>query len=417
MASSSRRFIARTVRRTLLRYVRSGTRRRDHGPDVFILVLSAWGMGGTVRAVHNLAGYLAQRHDVRLISVYRRRQEPFFGSFPPGVSAVALDDRRAGATPRALAPLRKLLLGRGSVLYNRAEIHSGDFSLWTDLQIVRQLRGRSGFAIGTRPGLNMMLADLAVPGLITIGEEQMNLAAHRGVVRAAIARRYPRLDALAVLTEADVEAYTKLLDGRAPRLVRIPNTVRAMEGVQADMSSRTVLAAGRLSGQKGFDMLVRAFARIPDRHPDWRLRIVGRGKKQEALQRQIDEAGLSGPITLAPASRELEEEMRRCSIFVLSSRFEGFPLVLLEAMYAGMAVVSFDCPTGPRDVIDDHRNGILVPAQDVDGLGDAIGELIADDDLRRRCGAAAAVTARRYTMDAVGPRWDALLAELRAGRA
>jgi glycosyltransferase involved in cell wall biosynthesis len=101
---------------------------------------------------------------------------------------------------------------------------------------------------------------------------------------------------------------------------------------------------------------------------------------------------------------------------VLSSRFEGFPLVLLEAMEAGMAVVAFDCPTGPADIIEDHRNGLIVPAKDVDALGAALLEMIQDDELRRRCAAGAIESAREYTMDAVGPRWDALLADLRGAR-
>jgi glycosyltransferase involved in cell wall biosynthesis len=108
--------------------------------------------------------------------------------------------------------------------------------------------------------------------------------------------------------------------------------------------------------------------------------------------------------------------MATSSIFVLSSRFEGFPLVLLEAMSKGLGIVAFDCPTGPADIVDDHRNGILVPAADVAGLARGIIELIEDDALRRRCAAAAVETAHRYTMEQVGPQWNALLDELRAAR-
>jgi glycosyltransferase involved in cell wall biosynthesis len=108
--------------------------------------------------------------------------------------------------------------------------------------------------------------------------------------------------------------------------------------------------------------------------------------------------------------------MERASIYALSSRFEGFPLVLLEAMGKGMAPVAFDCPTGPADIIDDHRNGLLVPFKDVAALGAALLEMIEDEELRRRCGAAAVETARSYTMEAVGPMWDRLLADLRTAK-
>jgi glycosyltransferase involved in cell wall biosynthesis len=112
--------------------------------------------------------------------------------------------------------------------------------------------------------------------------------------------------------------------------------------------------------------------------------------------------------------------MAQASIYVLSSRFEGFPLVLIEAMSKGMACVAFDCPTGPADIVDDHRNGLLVPAKDVEGLTAALMEMVADEELRRRCGEAAVETAERFTMAAIGPRWDEMMQALlqeRAGRA
>ena len=95
--------------------------------------------------------------------------------------------------------------------------------------------------------------------------------------------------------------------------------------------------------------------------------------------------------------------MAQASVYALSSRFEGFPLVLVEAMSKGMACVAFDCPTGPADIIDDHRNGLLVPAKDVEGLTAALMEMVEDEELRRRCGDAAIETAREYTMAAIGP--------------
>ena len=160
-----------------------------------------------------------------------------------------------------------------------------------------------------------------------------------------------------------------------------------MGGPKADMESKTVLAAGRLTAQKGFDFLIAAWAEVAPRHPDWRLRICGRGHLEDRLRQQIAEAGLGESISLEGPSDRLEEDMASSSIFVLSSRFEGFPLVLLEAMGKGLGIVAFDCPTGPGDIVDDHENGILVPAQDVAGLAAGINELIEDDALRRRCAA------------------------------
>jgi glycosyltransferase involved in cell wall biosynthesis len=130
----------------------------------------------------------------------------------------------------------------------------------------------------------------------------------------------------------------------------------------------------------------------------------------------IDERGLSDVIELPGPSENLGDDMAKASVFVLSSRFEGFPLVLLEAMSKALAIVAFDCPTGPGDIVEDHQNGILVPAKDIDGLARGIREMIEDEELRRRCGPAAAETAHKYTMEVIGPRWDELLKELREAR-
>ena len=380
-----------------------------------ILIGSAWGMGGTIRAAHNLAGYLAATgREVEMLSAYRRRDTPFMGEFEPGVEVVALDDQREGVRPRWREALVRLLR-RPSVLMEPSDIRFGDYSLLTDVQLVRRLRRGAGVIVGTRPSLNILIARLAMPGWITVGEEQMNLHVHSAPLRKEMRRRYGQLDALAVLTERDREDYRSWLDGRAPRLERIPNTVRALDDRRADLDAKVVLAAGRLTPQKGYDMLVPAWETVAAARPDWHLRICGRGQHREKLEAMIRERGLEKHVTLAPAAEDLGAEMERASIYALSSRFEGFPLVLLEAMGKGMAPVAFDCPTGPADIIDDHRNGLLVPFKDVAALGAALLEMIQDDELRHACGTAAVETARGFTMEAVGPMWDRLLAELRAG--
>ncbi len=409
--------VKRVLRSALVRYVRVAPREGEEpGRKVFILLVSAWGMGGTIRAAVNLAGYLAAHHDVEIISTYRRREQPYF-AFDERVTVTALDDQRPGATPRRLRPLRAVLRRIPSALYDSADIRKHNHSLWTDVQLLRRLRGRRGFLIASRPGLNMLAVDLAAPGLVTIGVEQMNLRSHRKLLRRRMRRRYGRLDGLAVLTDEDRREYEDALDGGAPPMWRIPNTVRDIEPPQADLGARRILAAGRHTPQKGFDLLIPAFAPVAAAHPDWELRICGRGQRTAELQRRIDELGLGGQVTLAPPTEDIPGEMARASMYVLSSRYEGFPLVLIEAMSKGMAVVAFDCPTGPADIVEDHRNGILVPAQDVERLTAGMLELVEDEELRRRCGAAAIETAREYTMAAVGPQWDAMLQALLRARA
>ena len=112
-------------------------------------------------------------------------------------------------------------------------------------------------------------------------------------------------------------------------------------------------------------------------------------------------------MTIEGPAEDIGADMAEASVFVLSSRFEGFPLILLEAMSKGMGIVSFDCPTGPADIVDDHRNGLLVPHEDVEGLSRAIRELVEDEELRRRTAAAAIETAQQYTIEEIGPQWEA----------
>jgi glycosyltransferase involved in cell wall biosynthesis len=240
----------------------------------------------------------------------------------------------------------------------------------------------------------------------------MHLRSHRPAVRAAMRRLYPRLDALVVLTDRDVQRYRKLTGGRLATIVRIPNTARELGGASADLTARVVLAAGRLRRQKGFDLLIDAWRFVAEGHPDWRLRICGEGPLEERLSARIERRGVAGTATLEPASADIGADMERASIFVLSSRYEGFPLILLEAMSKGMAVVTYNCPTGPAEIIEHEVNGLLVRRMKPRALARHLTRMIEDEDLRRRCAQAAPATAAGYRMPAVGPRWDALFHDL-----
>ncbi len=417
LMATTKRGVAGLLRRALVAYAHRPARgAAQEPPTVTILLVSAWGMGGTIRASLNLAGYLAQHRRVEILSTFRRRETPFFGEFAPGVQVTALEDFRRSAYLTGLrGAAYRFLSALPSVLMHPADRAYKHSNLWTDLRTVRALRRRRGWVIATRPGLNFIAAELAHPGLIAIGQEQMHLDHHASRLKKAMPRLYPRLDAFVVLTEGHRERFTRHLGGQG-RLEVIPNTVRPLPGPKADLAAKTVFTAGRLVDQKGFDLLLEAFAPIAADHPDWNLRICGRGERKAELAARIERLGLGGSVTLEPPATQIGEDMAAASIFALSSRFEGFPLILLEAMSKEMAVAAFDCPTGPADIVDDHRNGLLVPPKDVAAFRAALRELIEDEELRRRCGPAAGVTARQWTMEAIGPRWDALLDRLAAER-
>ena len=238
------------------------------------------------------------------------------------------------------------------------------------------------------------------------------LATGSHALAADIRRTYRRLDALTVLTEEDRRDYAELLAGSAARVARIPNALPPLGGGRSAGTEKVVVAAGRLTSQKGFDLLIRAFAPVARQRPDWTLRIFGSGHQRDELLELIASLELYDHVQLMGRTKHLGEELAAASLFALSSRFEGFGMVLVEAMSKGLPVVSFDCPRGPGEIVHHGQDGLLVPPQDVDAFSAALLELIGDEERRRRMGEAGLRTAREYDLDAIGARWERLLEEL-----
>src|SRR4051794_35487788 len=218
---------AAPTRAALTRWARGGQSadpgHEEPNPRIYILLMHAWGMGGTIRTTLNLAAYLAQHHDVEILSVIRTRDKPFF-PFPPGVTVTAIDDQRKTA-PRSRATRipHAVLSRRTSVLMHGGDHASKLASLWTDIQMANALRTRrKGILIGTRPALNLVAANVASRQLTRIGQEHMNLTTHRRKMRRAIANGYGGLDAVVTLTERDLRAYSRAI-GEGPLLTAIPN--------------------------------------------------------------------------------------------------------------------------------------------------------------------------------------------------
>jgi glycosyltransferase involved in cell wall biosynthesis len=378
---------------------------------IHIVLEHAWGVGGTIRTSFNLASHLARRWDVEIVSARRSRETPFL-PFPAGVDVTALDDRTKprGVLARALGALPSVLIHPYDYVYPRA-------TLWSDVALIRKLRSiRSGVVIGTRPAYSLAIARLARPGVVKIAVENMNFHSHRRRLSRDVRRELDRFDAIVVLTGDDARDYRQELNGAATRVEQIPNALPELGGGTSRLEEKAVAAAGRLTGQKGFDLLIRAFAQVVPERPDWELRIYGDGSQRAELERLIAELGLAGSVRLMGATSDMGEELARASVFALSSRFEGFGMVLVEAMSKGVPVVSFDCPRGPSEIVDDGVDGVLVPNGDVDALARALVDLTGDGERRRSLGAAGLEKSRRYEIGAIGERWDALLAELQGER-
>ena len=378
---------------------------------VRILLMNAYGMGGTIRTTLNLAEHLAQTHEVEVISVIRRRERPIF-RFPDGVEVTALDDRR-GTAKQKQSPWARRLRKWPSLLVHPDDWAFAASNLWTDLKLIRKLRSlEGGVLITTRPAFNLIAAVLAPTRVIAIGQEHLNFHAHRPGLARAIKRHYRRLDAVVVLTHDDRRDYGELLAGARTRVARITNALPRLRGEPEREREKVVIAAGRITWQKGFDLLVSAFEPVAEKHPDWKLRIYGHGARFERLRTRVRRGGLYNNVFVMGATRRLGELMSRASVFALSSRYEGFGMVIVEAMSKGLPVVSFDCPRGPAEIIDHDRDGILVPNGDVEALTRALLELIEDDERRARYGAAALEKAHTFDIGVIGAQWESLFEEL-----
>ena len=385
------------------------------------LLHNAYGGGGTIRSVFNQANALCDKHDVEIASVYRTGDNTVF-ELDPRVRLVPLTELRETGVRRTDRPgERSRLANKARRFRNRLpHRHDSRYRNWdplVDLTIIRYLRSASdGVLITTRPALNLLSAWFGPRRLIRIAQDHINLDHYQPRLRSAIVRAYPRLDAVAVLTEHDRDTYRAALGDRAVRLERIPNGIPPWPLPPAALESKVLVAAGRLVRQKGFDLLITAFATVSARHPDWRLRIFGWGAKRPKLAAQIAELGLTDRVTLEGPTRKLDEELAAASGYVLSSRYEGLPMVLLEAVTAGVPSVAFDCPTGPREIIDDGHNGLLVPPRDVDALAAGMLRLIENPAERRAMGAAARAGSSRFSMATVRQEWEKLFGELAAAR-
>jgi glycosyltransferase involved in cell wall biosynthesis len=383
---------------------------------ITFLLMNAFSMGGTIRTTYNVAAGLAERHDVEIVSLYRRRPAGRF-VVDPRVAVRTLSDQVPTDGDIAAHPFGRCggmqELGRRlpSVVVPRSERRYRNFSLLTDVRLIAFLRGLDdGVLVTTRPGLNLAAARYAKASVVRVGQEHMFLANHPARLRRQIERHYPRLDLVSVLTERDADDYRSLLGNRV-RIERVPNAVPD-PGSYRTGDAKVVVAAGRLTRQKGFDLLVDAYAQVARRHPDWQLHIYGSGPERDRLLAQIRRLDLGGRVRLMGYTDRLSVQMSRAAIYVMSSRVEGFPMVLLEAMAVGLPVVSFDCPNGPADLVRQGSNGTLVPAGDVRGLADALSAVMADPGCRARMGEAARATARQYDIGRICHQWEDLFDEL-----
>lgn len=376
---------------------------------IAFFVFSVDGMGGTERSVVTQANALAAAgHRVTVVSAVRHGSSPHY-DVDSRIRIDYLVDMTDPQEPRLVkrgivsdelaAELRTrpslLVPDRWDRQFN-ALVDAGcqDYLPALDVDVV----------VTVTPGLLATAVQLLPEDAALVHQEHRS-SSDRTSGLEPLLTFVPRADVVALLTPSMADWLSEALGSSAPTTVVVPNPLPHGYKPRSTLDTKLILAAGRLVGEKQFPKLVQAFAEIADEIPDWRLRILGSGGGRLELIRWIRKLGLYDRIELPGASRDMPTEWARASISALTSRSEGLPLVVQEAMAAGVPVASFDTPSGAREVIKHGVNGLLVGPESISGMASALLQLATDDDLRHRLGEGAILSSRQYAPDAIAARW------------
>ncbi|MEU2951015.1 glycosyltransferase [Streptomyces xanthochromogenes] len=380
---------------------------------ISFLIHNRYAIGGVIKSTVNLATALADRHEVEVVSLLRDRQSAEF-PLDPRVRAVDLVDLRATApggdaeNPLVQSPTKIFPMKDGG--------RTKENSRLTEIRLAQYLDATpADVVISCHPGIAVCLGRIGGDFLkiAQIHQSSDSLSAEQ---RAALLEAADHLDALVSVSSQDAANLRRMFKASDVHTTSIPNCVPPLPGSPADGLGNTIVAAGRLDRGKRYDKLIRAFAPVAERHPDWRLRIYGRGAERGALHALVGELDLHDQVLLMGATRHMEAEWHKAAVAVSASASECLPMNLIEAMSAGLPVVSTDCDFGPREIITHGQDGLLTDVDDTEALTDALEALVRDPGLRRRLGAAARASAERYRPYGVATRYDTLFETLAAAR-
>ena len=219
-----------------------------------------------------------------------------------------------------------------------------------------------------------------------------------------------KLDRFVVLTQADKEDWLKV----RPDVEQIYNPLSFVSEEVSPLTRKRCIAVGRLESQKNFKDLITAWKTVDGRHPDWTVSIYGRGSQKGALQNQINGMGLQGKVVLEGSTDNVRKEMINSSCLILTSKYEGFGMVILEAMEAGLPIVSYDCPKGPSELVTIGANGYLAKVGDTMTLAQGICSVISNEELRKRFGAESKKRAGDFTLEKTMKKWDNLFKDCKS---
>jgi GalNAc-alpha-(1->4)-GalNAc-alpha-(1->3)-diNAcBac-PP-undecaprenol alpha-1,4-N-acetyl-D-galactosaminyltransferase len=381
-------------------------------------VISSLGGGGAERVVSNMARYWAEKGwEITILTLFQGHQ-PLCYDLSPKVIHRDLLSTTLSSNPRpdanslvalrgifkVLSPCERRVFLRDMVLIvalRQAIIKTHpqiviSFIDVTNIYVLLALQ---------QSNLSVIVSERCDPRQVSTGDEGWDRLRHR---------LYPGATRLVVLDEESLSYFSAEIRQRSrviPNAVLPPRYTAAGVPKRAQTVGKTLLAMGRLEGEKGLDLLLHAFAGIARKHPSWSLDIWGQGPLEFALKALADELGLSERVRFRGFTKQPYDVMQRADLFVLSSRYEGFPNVLLEAMACGLPVVSFNCPTGPNQIIREGIDGVLVPPCDVGALMASLDHLMSNDTERQRLADRAPEVIERFSIERVMRIWENLIRE------
>ena len=365
-----------------------------------------WNSGGVDRVISVKANYLADvlGYDVAIITTDQHDRQPYF-ALSPRVQLIDLGVNYTDATNSLVAKFTKTMAKRHQ---HRKRLDAVLAELKPDITIA-VTRRELPIVYKLRNG-GIRLAERHMNKNCRFQEKTNPLSAH---LRGAITRQeetWVSHDTRCItLTDEDKSCWRN-----QDNIAVIPNPITISASPLAHYEQKHVLAVGRISYEKGYDRLIEAWAKVTKQFPEWVLTIVGATDdlNEVAKVRRLIEALQLRTVQIMPPSPDIVRYYRESSLLVLSSRYEGLPLVLLEAMSCGLPCISFNCPCGPKDVISDGIDGRLVSNGDIDALAEAMIQLMSDKTKRERMGAAALVKSQQYSLPTIMTRWDSLFKEL-----
>lgn len=375
------------------------------GRDIFFVSNSVDEMGGVTTWTHQMARQFADRdhrvHVVGIVPAPEGRRQEFPGDLPYGTTTLY------DAHPPQVRSLRgvKGKLNAAERLRHRARAAG----------MREQAEKLTALFAGARPGSVVIVTQVwamewvalaDTKGHIVIGMSHESHEASAASSRLARVKRYYKdVDRLLVLTPGDADLWIR--DGM-DNVGHLPNPLPFMPEAPAPRSENVVACIGRLSHEKGVDMLLDSWSEVAPRHPEWKLRIYGAGDEEAELRRHCTALGLDDSVEWMGRTSDVLGALQGASIFAQASRAEGFPITLLEAMAAGVPCAAFDCAPGVREIIEDGEDGLLAKTGNTIELGGHISTLISDAELRNRMGDAAWRNVRRYSGEEITDRWEAL---------